>query len=487
MDSQLYTQLLIDEINGDGAIKVGPYRYYLLKREGSIILLPRIDSKYMSHLNTIRELIKKYPTMEDIKILSSNYSFENLYKLLIERINDELNEITGVTFEEDREQLAKLIFWELTGLARIAPFLYPTFIEEIYCDGPNTQIYIRHEDLGIIDTDILITKPELNALINHIEMHKGTNIDLLKGNIESEIRTRDFHSRIIIDLNPLTYKGPYIIIRNLKSKKLSIIDLIKNQTITRDAAAFLILALWFRRNITIAGEVYSGKTTLLNALDHCIPPNYRRVYIEDALESKDMRRTGYKQAFYRAESYSKLMDKRRQLIFTLHRSPDTLILGEILTNDDIETFFYALACGLRGLQTIHAQNIESLINRWIYQAKINTKLLSEIDLIVVMKRDITGKRYVEGIYEVNVNGDEVNYIPIFKRIGGELKKIVDLDQTDLINKISQEIDLDTINKLYSAIITTLSNENISTIETELKHIYNWLRGGAMINEYTNPI
>ena len=472
---ELYTQLILDEINREDGISVEPYRYYIVKRENNLLLLPRVATKYMNYLYIIREVKRRHPDREDIERITSNYSFEKLYTVLLERIKADITENKDIIlYEEEVEALAKLAFWELIGLSRIAPFMYPEFIEEIYCDGPSTMVYVRHDTLGTLDTDIYLTKNELENLINHIEMHKGTNINLHRGNIESEIRTGDFHCRVIVDFDPLAYRGPYIIIRNLKSRKLSIIDLIKNGTITKEAAALLIMALWFRRNVTIAGEVYSGKTTLLNSLDQCIPSCYRRIYIEDALESKDLRREGYKQAFYRGETYSGILDKRKQLIFTLHRSPDILILGELLTNEDIKTFFYSLSCGLRGLQTIHAQDIESLMNRWLSQTKIDVMLLHEIDLIVIMKRDIYGERFVDGIYELEVSRDSIIVKSIFIREDGVLKQIVELAETDIYRKLVDEVDSETVDRLYTYIIDALSHENMPQVRNNLENIYKWL-------------
>lgn len=472
---ELYTQLILDEVNRDDGISVGPYKYYIIKRGDGLILLSRVDTKYMNYLYIIRDIKNRHPDREDLNRITNNYSFEKLYTVLLERIKADITENEDVVlYGDDAEALAKLAFWELVGLSRIAPFIYPDFIEEIYCDGPSTMIYVRHDRLGTLETDIYPTKKEIENLINHIEMHKGTNIDLHRGNLESEIRTEDFHCRIIVDFDPLAYRGPYIIIRNLKSRKLTILDLIKNDTITKEAAAFLIMSLWFRRNVTIAGEVYSGKTTLLNSLDQCIPSSYRRIYIEDALESKDLRGEGYKQAFYRGETYSSILDKRKQLIFTLHRSPDILILGELLTNEDIKTFFYSLSCGLRGLQTIHAEDIESLMNRWLFQARINVMLLHEIDLIVIMKRDIYGGRYVDGIYEINVDNDGIVVKPIFIRENTVLKQLVEITETNIYGKILEEVDGETVKRLYTYITNALSHPNMTQVQRDLEDTYRWL-------------
>ena len=99
----------------------------------------------------------------------------------------------------------------------------------------------------------------------------------------------------------------------------------------------------------------------------------------------------------------------------LHRIPDIIYLGEILTKEEAKAMFHCLAAGLRGFQTIHSKNIDSLINRFLYNFNINQSCLNDLDLIILMKKDLS-KRRIIGIFEIYKNPTESNnmYSPLIK-------------------------------------------------------------------------
>lgn len=71
----------------------------------------------------------------------------------------------------------------------------------------------------------------------------------------------------------------------------------------------------------------------------------------------------------------------------LHRSPDLIYLGEILTQEEAEAMFHCLSAGLTGFQTIHANSLESLINRFLSHFNIDQTCLNDLDLLVLMKKN----------------------------------------------------------------------------------------------------
>ncbi|MCK4379678.1 MAG: hypothetical protein KAW51_00960, partial [Candidatus Lokiarchaeota archaeon] len=78
---------------------------------------------------------------------------------------------------------------------------------------------------------------------------------------------------------------------------------------------------------------------------------------------------------------------------------DIIYLGEILTKEEALAMFHCLAAGLRGFQTIHSKDIDSLMNRFLYHFGIDASCLNDLDLIILMKKDIN-KRKIIGIFEV---------------------------------------------------------------------------------------
>ena len=83
--------------------------------------------------------------------------------------------------------------------------------------------------------------------------------------------------------------------------------------------------------------------------------------------------------------------------------------------------FHCLAAGLRGFQTVHANSIRSLINRFLFHFEINKSCLSDLGLLILMKKELNERRIVtiaeicddkslgEGLYDLIFR-----YDPIFK-------------------------------------------------------------------------
>jgi type IV secretory pathway ATPase VirB11/archaellum biosynthesis ATPase len=477
MRKKLYLETLLDDINSNPWDTKGPYKIYVdTSKEGIPIYRPRIDIKYLQYLPLLRELYKKHPNKKDIDEIGRNITFGRVYEVLKENIMQDLSNIDSYAVDEEEiREISELLTWEVTSLTRVAPFLLDNNIEEIFIDGIETPIYLNHSKFGRCISDIKLTKEEIEALITHTELHKGISINYSRGNIESEIGFGDSLFRINIDLDPLAVRGPYIIIRNLRKKLFTLPKLIENRTLTLDAATFILIAGWTKLSITIAGEVNSGKTTLLNAIDIALPKRFRKIYIEDAIESIDMRRDGRFQAFYRAEAYSDTINKRRQLTFTLHRTPDIIIFGEILTDDDVTTLFYSLSCGLKSLHTIHAGSIERLIRRLVLHHNISVESLRDLDLIVIMKRSHYGRRYVEGIYEIEVYGDNVEASPIYKYGDKTLVRKIDIWDTITGKKIIDTLEgEEKAQDLYSSLMEALRITRTDTFLNKLREIENEL-------------
>jgi len=89
---------------------------------------------------------------------------------------------------------------------------------------------------------------------------------------------------------PSALKGTTITIRKFPSKPLTVEDLIRFGSFTKDVAVFLEACVVSRLNIVVSGGTGSGKTTLLNVLSSFIPEEERIITIEDAAEIQLMQR-----------------------------------------------------------------------------------------------------------------------------------------------------------------------------------------------------
>ena len=269
----------------------------------------------------------------------------------------------------------------------IRDFLSYGIITELLCDfcvedlivNNLKPIYIHHSQKGFISTGKhFSTNRELDLFIRKIllfcgrkRMDKIVNLEL--PNLEG---------RVNIILSPF---GPQMTITKAKVSPLSILDLVREGSLTHEVAAQLwmyIEGMSIRpANIMIAGGPGVGKTTLLNALFGFIPETARLVVIEDTLELN----TFLEESCSRLESDEDL--SLADLVKNaLRMRPERIIVGEVR---GIEARDMITACniGKYCIGTIHAlTSREAIIRLQSEPMNIPEMLVNLIDVFIVLKR-----------------------------------------------------------------------------------------------------
>jgi len=302
---------------------------------------------------------------------------------------------------------------------KLFPLLIDDFIEEIFLDSPDDEIYINHQRYGRCRTSLRFNLKEIERIKTLFRLYSGKRLDFMNPTIKFVMKNKFFYCRFSIDVEPIQINNFALDIRKLNKNILTIQDLLKNGTLDSVIAAFLYFNILRRKNITVTGETDTGKTTLINAFDLLTPKEFRKIYIENIIESLNQFDYGKHQLKYKVNSLEGSIEekysKSTQIKTLLHRTPDIIYLGEILTKEEAKAMFHCLAAGLRGFQTIHSKNIDSLINRFLYHFKIDQSCLNDLDLIILMKKNFN-ERKVIGVFEFFRNTDVSNklYYPLFK-------------------------------------------------------------------------
>jgi len=345
--------------------------------------IKNIEIDEFDQLISLERLLEIYHN-ESIKYLNSNFNFSK-------NIRNKIGFITT---------LKKL------NLDKLFPLLIDNFIEEIFLDSPNDEIYINHQKFGRCRTNISLNSRDIERIKTLFRLYSGKRLDFMNPTIKFVMKNNFFFCRFSIDVEPIQINNFALDIRKLNKNILTIQDLLKNQTLDPSIAAFLYFNVIRRKNITVTGETDTGKTTLINAFDLLTPKEFRKIYIENTIESLNQIIFGKHQLKYRVDalenSKNKNYSKSNQIKKLLHRTPDIIYLGEILTQEEAEAMFHCLAAGLRGFQTIHSKNIASLINRFLYHFKIDPLCLNDLDLMILMKKDQNERRVI-GIFEICKN------------------------------------------------------------------------------------
>ncbi len=338
---------------------------------------------------------------------------QSFSELVEERFHNALYDLEthGLKVSEgEKARIALISTYHSLNMTKVLPYLLDDKVEEIFLDNPETELFIDHRKWGRCSTSTKLTACEVKTLKTRVRIESGLRLDLSNPSIKTDLITKDFRTRFSIDIAPLAAGGFSLDIRKLRKREFTLPELIKNRTLTPIAAAYLFFLLSRQRNITVIGEPGSGKTTLINALDLLTPKSWRKITIEDTIESVDQTKYGKHQTRFKVhpfESRTKyLRSKESEIIKLLHRAPDWIYLGEIQTSEHTKAMFHALSAGLRGLQTTHAASPKEAVHRWVSHHGIPLTCLNDLDTIVHIKKLNFGEeksRRVVQICEIGAN------------------------------------------------------------------------------------
>ena len=85
----------------------------------------------------------------------------------------------------------------------------------------------------------------------------------------------DDGSRVNVVLKPVALNGPIMTIRKFPKEPITMEDLVRRKSISKEAAEFLKILVKAKYNIFVSGGTGAGKTTFLNALSDFIPKEER--------------------------------------------------------------------------------------------------------------------------------------------------------------------------------------------------------------------
>ena len=377
-------------------------------------------------LKKIRELILN--NIIFLKIIDIDNFYQEYEKIFYKTLNV-LKKNNILLDNSTIEHLKIEIFFKLLKIEKLAPILLDDNVTEIFILSQSQLVYLDHIRMGRCITNVKVTEEDLKNFVKIIALTTGHVPTWEKPSIKVEWFSRFFKTRVAIDGPPLVKNGWNIDIRKHPLKPLTIFELISQNSLSIEAAAYIILVASLRlANIIIIGEPGSGKTTLLNSIDMTIPSHYRRLYIEDAIESLELSNLGKFQVKLKVNpmEYDVNTMKEVEITKSLHRKPDVLILGELQTKEHFNAAFMAMNSGLLTLQTCHAISFEQLFRRVVYVYQIPKEFFNNC-IIIVMKRDIVSspeKRFVNDIIYTIIVNNKIKVLKVFERVNNKLERIL---------------------------------------------------------------
>jgi flagellar protein FlaI len=355
---------------------------------------------------TMYEVVEPTITKEEEKWLSTVRNF------LIEQINVTMSELGS---EEEAEKylrnhvirivkdfhipvnkysLEKILYYiirDYVGYGNIDVMMRDPLIEDISCNGVDVPIFVWHREYESIPSNVSFPFEEgLDSFIIRLAYRTGRMISIASPILDSILPDG---SRIQMTLGrSVTRHGSTFTIRKFKADPLTIVDLIKFNTLSSQMAAIYWYLIENKFNVFVCGPTASGKTTTLNCLICFIQPDLKIVTIEDTPELQLYHKNWIRSVArpgYGGSAEVTLFDLLRA---AMRQRPDYIIVGEV-RGAEAYTLFQAMATGHGGVSSLHAESVAAAIHRLETEPmNIPRTLITGLNVINVQERiEVEGK------------------------------------------------------------------------------------------------
>jgi len=293
-----------------------------------------------------------------------------------------------------REKILYNMHKDFLGNGLIDAIMHDKYIEDISCDGVNTQIFVFHASYESMQTTLMYENADdLDSFVTKLAQRAGKYISIAEPILDA---TMTDGSRIQMTLGKaVTAHGSTFTIRKFKAEPITPTDLIEWHTFVPLSIAYIWLAVENGKSAIFAGGTASGKTTTLNAVSLFIPPMAKIVSLEDTRELKlphpnwipsvtrDSFDTGGRGEISMYELLRAAMRQR----------PEYILVGEV-RGKECQTLFQAMSTGHVTYSTIHADSVSSIVHR-IENPPMDVprNMLSALDIVCVqVQSQVGGKR-----------------------------------------------------------------------------------------------
>ncbi len=249
---------------------------------------------------------------------------------------------------------------DFRGFGKLDPLLNDEHIEDISCDGYELPIFVYHDDYTDIRTNISFGEKELDNFVIRLAQQSGQHISVGDPMVEA---TLSDGSRAEMSLGrEVTPRGSAFTIRQYADEPFTPIDLINYNTFSIEQMAYFWLCIENNKSLIFAGGTASGKTTSMNAVSMFIPPRSKVLTIEDTRELSLYHDNWLSSVTREQLTEGEDIDMYDLLRSALRHRPEYIIVGEVRGKEAV-TLFQAMNTGHTTFSTMHADSIETVINR----------------------------------------------------------------------------------------------------------------------------
>ncbi len=313
-------------------------------------------------------------------------------------------------------------------LKPVLHFLKDDSVTEIMINGPDCIFierrgFVEKTDVRFEDANALL------AAVRNIAQFVGRPIDDERPFLDARLPDG---SRVHAVVPPIARNGTTVAIRKFSKTKLQLKDLIDKGALTADAARFLDVCLYLKKNIIVSGGTGSGKTTILGILASRCMPEQRILVLEDSAELKVHNQHVVFMEARPADEFGKGLVTLRDLVkSSLRMRPDRVIVGEVRGGEAMD-LISSMNTGHSGsMGTVHSNNPKECLTRLETLAMmtdsevpvqaVRSQVASAINIMIQLSRIADGSRKVTHISEglgMDLQGNYItNDVYLFEQTG----------------------------------------------------------------------
>jgi pilus assembly protein CpaF len=405
------TKITVNEVRPDGS--------WVLDTGYVVPLKNRTPKKIAKLRRQLRGKLLAFPDEADLWARDDS----SKHDLLEDRLKTILKKLNADLSAREYEVLREGLFNDLLGFGAIEPLVEDKGYSEIMVNGPDV-VFAEYKG-KLVETDIVFDDED-HAFWTAQRIVRPLMRTLNRENPMVDARLPD-GSRVHLVTLPSALQGTTMTIRKFPDKRLTVEDLVKFGSFTKDVGEFFEASVVSRLNIVVSGGTGSGKTTLLNVLSSFIPEDERIITVEDSAElqlaQRHVVRLETAPAIPGEEEIGKL-EIRDLVKGTLRMRPDRLVVGECRSGEALD-MLQAMNTGHDGsLTTVHSNSPRDAVSRLetlcmmagmdLPVEVIRAQIASAIHMFVQQARLKDGSRKVTQITELQgMEGTRVTLQDIF--------------------------------------------------------------------------